>query len=372
MKAAQIVSAKCLINDQRHDSFSPFSTRFLGKSSSGINIAVRMLQSFSSNTCSSISLSHLGSSPAPATHLTHCLTPSKSQEGLRTNSTETAGIIKTVRVKFQMKIDCQFGDHILIVGDDPLLGSWSPLNAIPLSWSEGHLWTLVLEMPIEKSFKYKFLLKKSSGEILWQPDPDRVFTFWETQNVIVVSEEWATADAQKISEQHIIDENEELISNTLVDDPVQIVAENITVTASDENVTVNRDGARLHVEASSHLKDDASSNVAKKAVKSSDRNSQKRRLTSKDGHTGLRLEKSSSSEPEGSLVTSDEGPVLVPGLTVMSIDSDKDLVNERQNSILAVDAEKDIVNKHRKSTPTDSEPTFEVYKNQEYHVYRFE
>lgn len=227
-------------------------------------------------------------------------------------------------------------------------------------------------MPIEKSFKYKFLLKKSSGEILWQPDPDRVFTFWETQNVIVVSEEWATADAQKISEQHVIDENEEVISNTLEDDPVQIVAENITVTASDENVTVNRDGARLHVEASSHLKDDASSNVAKKAVKSSDRNSQKRRLTSKDGHTGLRLEKSSSSEPEGSLVTSDEGPVLVPGLTVMSIDSDKDLVNERQNSILAVDAEKDIVNKHRKSTPTDSEPTFEVYKNQEYHVYRFE
>lgn len=227
-------------------------------------------------------------------------------------------------------------------------------------------------MPIEKSFKYKFLLKKSSGEILWQPDPDRVFTSWETENVIVVSEEWATADAQKISEQQVIDENEEVIGNTLVDDLVHIVAENITITASDENVTVNRDRARLHVEASSHLKDDASSNVAKKAVKSSDRSSQKRRLTSKDGHRGVRLEKSSSSDAEGSLVTSDEGPVLVPGLTVMLIDSDKDLVNGRQKSTLAVDSEKDIVNKHQKSTHADSEPRFEVYKNQEYHVYRFE
>jgi len=227
-------------------------------------------------------------------------------------------------------------------------------------------------MPIEKSFKYKFLLKKASGEILWQPDPDRVFTSWETENVIVVSEEWAMADALKISEQRVIDENEEVISNTLVDDPVQIIAENITVTVSDENVTVNKDRARLNVEADSHLKDDASSHAAKKAVKGSDRSSQKKGLTRKGGQRGVRQKKSSSSKEEGSLVTSDEGHVLVPGLTVKLMDSDEDLVNEHQKPILAIDSEKGMVNEHRKSTPADSEPRFEVYKTQEYHVYRFD
>lgn len=30
------------------------------------------------------------------------------------------------------------------VGDDPSLGSWDPSSAIPLDWSEGHIWTAEL------------------------------------------------------------------------------------------------------------------------------------------------------------------------------------------------------------------------------------
>lgn len=48
---------------------------------------------------------------------------------------------KFVRVAFELQKDCDFGEQFLIVGDDPTLGSWDPLEALPMTWSEGHVWT---------------------------------------------------------------------------------------------------------------------------------------------------------------------------------------------------------------------------------------
>lgn len=53
----------------------------------------------------------------------------------------SAGQLSTVRVKFQLQKACVFGDHFLIVGDDPLFGSWDPESAITMEWSDGHMWT---------------------------------------------------------------------------------------------------------------------------------------------------------------------------------------------------------------------------------------
>lgn len=58
--------------------------------------------------------------------------------------TETTGFSRSVRVKFQLEEECQFGDRFHIVGDDPVLGSWNPTEAIPFNWSEGHIWSLLL------------------------------------------------------------------------------------------------------------------------------------------------------------------------------------------------------------------------------------
>ena len=51
---------------------------------------------------------------------------------------------KSVQVKFQLQKECMFGEQFLIVGDDPKLGLWDPSSAIPLDWSEGHVWTAEL------------------------------------------------------------------------------------------------------------------------------------------------------------------------------------------------------------------------------------
>lgn len=50
----------------------------------------------------------------------------------------------TVCVRFQLQRECSFGQNFLIVGEDPMFGLWDPNNAIPLTWSDGHLWTVDL------------------------------------------------------------------------------------------------------------------------------------------------------------------------------------------------------------------------------------
>uniref|UniRef100_A0A803KRK3 CBM20 domain-containing protein n=1 Tax=Chenopodium quinoa TaxID=63459 RepID=A0A803KRK3_CHEQI len=188
---------------------------------------------------------------------------------------ETTELYKSVCVKFQLEKECQFGDQILLVGDDPILGSWNPSDAIPFDWSEGHIWSLFLELPVGKPIQYKVLLKNSMGEVMWQPGPDRNFEAWETKNVITVTEEWDNAEAHKISEeQQAIEENEELMRNTL-EEP---------------------------------------------SLPDSDRKAPRKEVAVGEGFERQAKADKNSAElgEEGNLVPLDEGPVLVPGLTQLS------------------------------------------------------
>lgn len=54
------------------------------------------------------------------------------------------GESKTVRVKFQLQRACSFGQQFHIVGDDPMFGLWEPSDAVPLTWSDDHIWTAEL------------------------------------------------------------------------------------------------------------------------------------------------------------------------------------------------------------------------------------
>ncbi|GMI71413.1 hypothetical protein like AT5G01260 [Hibiscus trionum] len=130
---------------------------------------------------------------------------------------------KTINVKFQLQKECSFGEHFFIVGDHPTVGLWDPESAVPLTWSEGHVWTAELDMPVGVSIQFKFILKTSTGKLLWQPDPDRIFESYETKNTIIVCEDWGKAENQKVIE-------EELIANqdgSILDSEMAIVAENL-------------------------------------------------------------------------------------------------------------------------------------------------
>lgn len=44
-------------------------------------------------------------------------------------------------MKFVLQKRCEFGQQFLVVGDDEVLGAWNPKVALPMQWSDGHIWT---------------------------------------------------------------------------------------------------------------------------------------------------------------------------------------------------------------------------------------
>ncbi|KAK8685313.1 hypothetical protein V6N13_041316 [Hibiscus sabdariffa] len=131
---------------------------------------------------------------------------------------------KTITVKFQLQKECSFGEQFFLVGNLPMLGLWDPESALPLTWSEGHVWTAELDIPVGVPIQFKFFLKTCTGNLLWQPDPDRIFESCETENTVIVCEDWDKAENQKVIE-------DEPIANEygpLLDSEMAIVAENLT------------------------------------------------------------------------------------------------------------------------------------------------
>lgn len=107
----------------------------------------------------------------------------------------------TVHVKFQLQKECLFGEQFLLVGDDAIFGAWDPENAIPLEWSDGHIWMAELDIPTGKTIQFKFIHKGATGKVVWQPGPDRILQTGETEDTIVISEEWENTEDQKITEE---------------------------------------------------------------------------------------------------------------------------------------------------------------------------
>ncbi|XP_011019133.1 PREDICTED: uncharacterized protein LOC105121950 [Populus euphratica] len=158
----------------------------------------------------------VSSSPSPESQVDLEIGDGQNQE---TNES------KTVRVKFQLQKACSFGEQFTIVGEDPLLGLWDPGSVIPLNWSDEHLWTVELDLPVGKSFQFKFILKGIGGGICWQPGPDRVLQTRETDNTIVVWEDWEDAALQKVTEEEPSANGTEEPS---VNPEMLIVTENLT------------------------------------------------------------------------------------------------------------------------------------------------
>ncbi|KAK0587152.1 hypothetical protein LWI29_018402 [Acer saccharum] len=58
-------------------------------------------------------------------------------------------------------------------------------------------WVQFQYIPVGKSIQFKFVLKDSTGNMLWQPGPDRIFQTWETENTITICEDWENVEYQK-------------------------------------------------------------------------------------------------------------------------------------------------------------------------------
>ncbi|XP_073142569.1 uncharacterized protein [Henckelia pumila] len=168
---------------------------------------------------------------------------------------------KTVHVRFKLTKECAFGQHFVVVGDDPCLGLWDPSDGVRFDWSDGHLWTAELDVPCGKVIKYKFILKLNDNTIHWQPGPDRILETWETEKTIIVFEDWDHPEFQDIAEEEsIADLNDE---KSLINSELPAVSENSSETKQDEGTNAEKQLVATNVRSSldEKVKHDSNTNM---------------------------------------------------------------------------------------------------------------
>ncbi|XP_052172471.1 uncharacterized protein LOC127788331 [Diospyros lotus] len=221
--------------------------------------------------------------------------------------------LKTVHVRFQLQKECSFGEHFLLVGDDPMIGCWDPSNAIPLNWSDGHLWSVEMDIPVQRSIQFKYALKRTTGEILWQPGPDRVFQTWETNSKITITEDWESAEFQKMTEKTNNSENETVAEDNLNSSIEDLKpAEDAAYPADKQTINLSE---FISTEKETWQKQGNPVNK-KKDLEGAERiGDSKTKPISRSGRWRATTDKTPTSlEAQEALLTYEEGPVLVPGL----------------------------------------------------------
>ncbi|KAG8374403.1 hypothetical protein BUALT_Bualt11G0128200 [Buddleja alternifolia] len=258
---------------------------------------------------------------------------------------------KTVHVRFKLNKECAFGEHFFIVGDDPILGLWEPSDGVPLNWSDGHIWTADMDIPIGKVIKYKFILKGDTETILWQPGPDRILETRESEKMITVLEDWDNPELQNIVEEDIV-----LTEDSLIDADLLIVDENSNLVITDEGRDVaniipdegpdaikeleNVNGGYINHEEKISLSPPmvAENITVEQDLSSNDDGPALVSITDQKKDEVINL---SSSKNETKLVLDEGVPVLVPGLIPMSFDerNKEEEINDAEPSLIPMSFE---------------------------------
>ena len=61
------------------------------------------------------------------------------------------------------------GEQILLIGSCPALGAWNPEKALPMTVTQGIIWSIELDKALLPShFEYKFICRKADGSVVWE------------------------------------------------------------------------------------------------------------------------------------------------------------------------------------------------------------
>lgn len=50
-------------------------------------------------------------------------------------------------MKFNLSYRCDFGQHLRLIGTGEKLGEWDLQRAVPMTWTDGDVWTVELKLP---------------------------------------------------------------------------------------------------------------------------------------------------------------------------------------------------------------------------------
>lgn len=86
----------------------------------------------------------------------------------------------------------QWGDRVMLVGNDPALGSWEPDRGVEL-WTSDDLypaWAGNVNLPPGSTVEYKYLTIHPDGSVEWEPGPNRVLEIPDSGRASVVGGEY--------------------------------------------------------------------------------------------------------------------------------------------------------------------------------------
>lgn len=87
-----------------------------------------------------------------------------------------------------VRVATKLGQDVVLVGSHPTMGSWSIDDALPLTWSDGHVWRASIELPRDcAEVEYKVRRQGAGvkgGRMLLQPAMlPSVHGVWATDTV---------------------------------------------------------------------------------------------------------------------------------------------------------------------------------------------
>lgn len=106
---------------------------------------------------------------------------------------------KMVNVTFWMKFHVDYGQHIVLVGSMPELGSWILADGVSLTWSEGDLWNATLELPSTSVLEYKYVVVGQGGHaVSWQSGNNSVLAISDDEEEVEVHDNWGGNPGAKV------------------------------------------------------------------------------------------------------------------------------------------------------------------------------
>ncbi|MFF5184734.1 carbohydrate-binding module family 20 domain-containing protein [Streptomyces sp. NPDC000345] len=79
-------------------------------------------------------------------------------------------------VTFDVTATTGYGTDVYVVGSIASLGSWNPVDAVPLSAASYPTWSKSVVVPRNTTFEYKYVKKDGSGNVTWESGTNRSYT----------------------------------------------------------------------------------------------------------------------------------------------------------------------------------------------------
>lgn len=165
----------------------------------------------------------------------------------------------TAEVEFRIKFRTEYGQQMKLVGSDRHFGSWAIAKTPPMTWNDGHIWTCVLSLPVQRIYEYKYVIVDSNGAtvVRWQQGNNCVLALSTEDVEVRVGDNWEGTPGAQVSskglgistkEEKLLDWAEEMRALSKGPSSLALQHTEALQKAEEENELVRQEASRLKSE----------------------------------------------------------------------------------------------------------------------------